>query len=751
MPDTRIFDVVEQTIDLAVGENAIDDVVGAPLIPWMASAHSTIPPWWSFARDRYLRDFWKKSSHLSLMMYTAQTLLANTPMRVEAKDPSITSHVEQAEMFTELLWKASEFGETLFAAKAKLAEDYLAQDNGGFLEVIGDGRADGPILGPPLAVRHLDAQYCYRTRNPIFPVVYHDPNDGGKAYKLHTTRVIAMSQMTSTEVLRNGVGFSAVSRSLQFAQHLYDIYIYKQEKLGSRPVSSIVVGSGFRGSHIMQAVKTANEAMSNMNLSRYSRVVGIGSDDTEAKLTKIDLNDFDPFDEEVSITFAIYGMAAAFGVPIQEVWPTSSGRSGRSGDMQESRQRGKLPAEFNAYLSMQLSKKYLPPYLRVVADWRDDYQDERRAVNQDIRARNRERDLGNAAVTISVARAQMTDIGDLTRDQYVVMELEDGRLENGVPVASLFYEKAPPYSKLLSFDGVEYPTAVKANEKEEMMVAIDEHIGIVHEEMAGVTSPRNIRKLRQCDAALNWLSEEYEIHGLNPIPEELAFNAGIPGRGDPNMRPESSLPGQQAGQQAKPAEEGKKPEEEKPNTRTPDESREGTLSKKQVNDSLFLEFLITMQADLTKEFEKDNPSSNKIKVIVIGWLLFAYLDGIGKGEDDLTASERNDIKAQSDSFTDQLGTIMERKASGNNMVGTIDRLVAQASELFWLGFVKGDDQGGKYIWNLGSTKEHCGDCSGFAGKSKTKVEWRKGGKLPQSMMLECTGRFCLCHLSKDKQ
>ena len=76
----------------------------------------------------------------------------------------------------------------------------------------------------------------------------------------------------------NGVGFSAVSRSLQFAQHLYDIMVHKQEKLGSRPISQILVGSGFRGSHIMQAVVAANKAMNNQNLSRYGRVVGLDRD-----------------------------------------------------------------------------------------------------------------------------------------------------------------------------------------------------------------------------------------------------------------------------------------------------------------------------------------------------------------------------------------------------------------------------------------------------------------------------------------
>jgi hypothetical protein len=759
MPDRRVESVIQQTINFAVGENDVDDIVGLPIIPWLARAHALVPPWWSLARDAYLRDFWKRSSHLSLMMYTAQTLLANTPMRVEAKDTTIVSHVEQAEMFSELLWKASEFGETLFAAKARFAEDYLSQDNGGFMEVLGDGRADGPIVGPPLAVRHLDAQYCWRTRNPHFPVVYHDPNDGGKAYKLHATRVIPMSQMSSTEALMNGVGFSAVSRSLQFAQHLYDIYIYKQEKLGSRPISKLLVGSGFTGSHIMQAVKTANEVMSNANLSRYSKIVGIGSTDTAASLDTVDLNDFDPFDEQTSVTLAVYGLAAAFGIPIQEVWPASSGRSSRAGDMQESRQRGKLPAEFNAQLSLQLSRKYLPAHLRVVADWRDDYQDERRAVNQDIRARNRERDLGNESITIRGARQQMVEAGDITRDQFVAMEQGEGRLENGSTIAAIFYSESPPFSELLAFSGVPSPTAIRVNNKEEMLDKIDEQLAEVHERFAETPSHREIQKLNLCVDALTWLRGEYERFGVTMLPMEMAIAAGVPERGDPNLqvppgpgrghtgeRTEgqaelAELAGQQAGEPA--SQQGRTPDESRPATV---EGGSKELVQKQVNASNLLEFLIAMESELAEEFRKEGADRNRIKEIAIGWLLFAFLEGIDKSEDDLTAEERKDLADSQELFEDQLDTIMERHAKGAEMDPTIFRLTNQAANLFWTGFVKADDQGTELTWVIGLTKESCGDCQGANGQTKTKKEWAASGLLPQSSALACTGANCLCSL-----
>jgi hypothetical protein len=520
----------------------------------------------------------------------------------------------------------------------------------------------------------------------------------------------------------------------------------------------------------MQAVKTANEVMSNANLSRYSKIVGIGSTDTTASLDAVDLNDFDPFDEQTSVTLAVYGLAAAFGVPIQEVWPASSGRASKAGDMQESRQRGKLPAEFNAQLSLQLSRKYLPPHLRVVADWRDDYQDERRAVNQDIRARNRERDLGDEAISIRAAREQMVEVGDITRDQFINMEQEDGRLENGSTIGAVFYSSDPPYSTLLKFEGVDNPTAVRVNEKEEMLDKIDEQLAEAHEMLAGTSSPREIKKLNLCVWALEWLRNEYNLHGIQPMPMEMAIAAGVPERGDPSI-PMPAGPGRGHVGETTPEQEALRNQEDKPASeqgeqaskpagRTPDESREATveggkkeisdyraLLQKQVNDSQFLEFLIAMESEIMDEFRKDNVDRNRLKEIVIGWLLFAYLEGIDKTEDELTATEREELAKSQDAFLAQIDVIVERHEKGTDMEPTAFRLTNQAAALFWLGFVKAGDSGEELMWNVGQTKESCGDCSGAAGQVKTRAEWAKEGLLPQSGALECTGINCLCYFT----
>jgi hypothetical protein len=727
MANSKITNLINASMDLAVGGTSDEDMVGVPILQLLSNAGDLVPPWWSTARDTYLRDFWKRSGHLSMMVYTAESLLVGIPMRIEAKNPNIVAHAEEAELITEVLLNVSEFGETLYAAKRKFVEDYVGTDNGGFLEVIGAGKPDGPIEGMPLAVRHLDSSRCQRTLNKEFPVLYISQTDG-KRYKLHRSRVIAMSQMTSAISEMRGVGFCSVSRSLQFAQHLYDIYVHKQEKLGSRPMTKLLVGAGIRGTTIAQAISVAQKRMTDRGLSRYGAVVGIGTDDTAASIEALDLNEFDPFDEETSVTLAMYAMSAAFGIPIQEVWPTGGARSGRNADIQESRQRGKLPAEFNAELELQIEQKYLPAHLRVVHDWRDDGEDQRAGVNKDIRARNRERDLGDNAVTIRVAREQMVEAGDATRDQFANMELEDGRLEDGTPVSVLFYSKDDVIAPFMNLE-VEFPTDMLGNDIDEMTIKISTQIATLDAAMAVTSSARKRRKMLGARAALEWLGGKYLAAQIQQGMAEEAASMEL------QERPEDAEP--------EPEESGG-PEAQGP--REPDEVREGTIDKGALATKALphQEALDTFRDDLESGLESDSDGELKRKVAA-AFLLF-FLLGSEERQEFLTQEDTDSINLESTKFNNSLDVIRDRQARGLDMGPTIKRVSAQASALYWLAFAKyaGDEE--LYTWEVGGTVKSCGDCLGFDGKTKTMKEWLEGGLLPQSPALECTGRHCDCGL-----
>ena len=410
-------------------------------LAWAEEAKDLVPGYWSPSRDKALRVFWKQpgAGHLASAMYNAQAKLLGIPFRIVPRDPSIVSHVEQAEKIQQRLSVVSEFGQGFLAAMSKWYEDYLSQDNGAFMEVLGNGKHDMSIEGAPIAIRHLDSSKCIRTGDPVYPVVYRDTNGKDKTdYKLHFSRVIYASQMPSATEELHGVGYCAVSRAIDVAQTLIDMNVYKREKLGSRPHSRLYVGKGISANDIMSAFRMADTAMDQSGYKRYSRNVAIGSEDnSDIDIDAIDLTSMDQFDEGQSVPLAMNAIALAFGLNVNELWPSSSG--GEGSKKTGVRVRGKLPDQVTSTLEGEFNFKFLPPYLKMVFDFQDDDEDQQRAVIRDIRARSRERNMYGGTTKPQTERRVMLKDGDIDRNEFAEMELLDGRLEDGTPIESLFY------------------------------------------------------------------------------------------------------------------------------------------------------------------------------------------------------------------------------------------------------------------------------------------------------------------------
>lgn len=441
----------------------------ASILTWLAKGGEIVAPWWSRRRDLDLRNFWKSGDHLAGAVYTLRTKVTTLPFQVIPRDMSIKAHVRAADRFEQIL-NDSEFGDGWDVAVGRFVEDVLTTDNGGFMEVIGDGDADGPIIGPALGVAHLDSTRCQRTSNPEFPVLYEDTS--GRLYKLHYSRVISVSQMTSPNVMMRGVGFCAVSRCINTGQNLMDIGQFKQEKLGSRPARQMLVGSNIGADEIMQAFQVAEMQMDNMGLGRYARMVAIGSKNKDVRIDVKDLSSVpDGFDEEKSVTLGMFTIALAFGVDARELWPAStSGATKADAMIQHLKARGKAFGSLVNKIESAFNRKVLPGYLRLRFDQQDDEQDANRAEIREKRSQQRQRDAQTGALTVRVMREQMLEDDEITDAQFSEMELEDGRLPDGTPVLTLFASPDPRMQTLLAGvdpaqpDPVAVEDAIRRNE-----------------------------------------------------------------------------------------------------------------------------------------------------------------------------------------------------------------------------------------------------------------------------------------------
>jgi len=447
-----------------------------PVLNSLATANQIIAPWWSTVRDRQLREFWKKPDHLAGAVYTMESKMTAIPVQVVARDTSIKRHVEQADTYTELLNDAAEFGRGWVVFYGKWIEDLLTQDNGCFAEVIGDGDPAGPIIGRAISLAHLDAYRCQRTGHTEYPIIYQDTDS--KLYKVHRSRVVEASQMTSPIAEMFGVGFSAVSRVINVSQNLLDILIFKQEKLGSRPHRELLITKGgLDPKDLHYALMLAESGMDSQSLTRYAKIVIGGSSSLpDAGVDAVPFATLpDGFDEETSVTLGMATIALGFGTDARELFPAmSAGATRADALLQHLKQRGKGPGQMLQVTEQQLNHKFLPPYLAMKFDFQDDAEDRQRAEIRTERANRRVQDLSTGAMTKRTLREQMVEDGDITQEQFERMETLDGRLPDGTPVLSLFYSNSREYTQYLDLD-VADPLDIESNDTKKVLSSIQEN------------------------------------------------------------------------------------------------------------------------------------------------------------------------------------------------------------------------------------------------------------------------------------
>lgn len=518
--------VQQATHDTLQSDNRKDPYLGGGLnvLHWAVQGAYQIPPWWSEGRDVELRRFWKKSDHLAGALYTMQSKMTSIPFKIVPKDMSNMRWVRQAEERHRSLMFHSEFGQGWQAFYTKFLEDHLSQDKGAFAEIIAPGDPAGAITGAPIALSHLDASRCQLTGNPIYPVLYRDSD--GKVYKLHYSRVIHVPQMPSPIREMNGVGFSAVSRCVSVAQTLIDILVFKQEKLGSRPHSGILVTQGgLDPSDVTRAFQMADSTMDGMGLKRHSKVTVVGERSlTDADLKLIELSGLpDGFDEQTSIALGMATISLAFGVDARELFPSmQSGATRADALLAHIKQRGKGPGQIISSMEHAINFKFLPPHLEIVFEFQDDAEDRQAAEIHATRSQARQRNLESHLTTMRTERQQMLANGEFTDEQFTIAELADGRLQDGSDVLTLLYKTGTGHDDLLNF-GVAEPDNILENDAQTMLPMILSKLSGARRAVANTTSNRERLFLLQVQAALEKL---YDMYATGSIGGEATDGGG---------------------------------------------------------------------------------------------------------------------------------------------------------------------------------------------------------------------------------
>ncbi len=484
-----------------------DAVLAHTLLLFLSRAGQLISPWWSKQRDADLRRFWRQVDYLAGAVYTMESRLTTVPWRITPKDMSIRAHHRLAKDYTESLLYMSEFGSGWETWYSKWTEDLLTQDNGTFSEIIGDGDADGPIVGRALGVANLDSFACQRTSSKEFPVIYSDTD--GKRYQLHYTRVMFTSQMPSPAQRMYDVGMCAVSRCINNAQSLLDMLVYKQEKLGSRPHRGLLITQGgLDPDDVQNAFYAAERSMDNQLLRRYAKTVVVGHENMpDANIAKVDLSSLpDGFNEQTATTIGMAAIALAFGVDPRELWPAITGGVTRAEALiAHIKQRGKGLGSILQETEHLLNQKFLPNTLHFEFDFQDDEQDRQKAEIRNQRASYWKTMLELGAVDSRTMRENQLADGDISQEQFDRLESRDGRLPEGTPILTLFHN--PDYTDILALP-VDNPLDKRMNEAALMLSEIDTLRNLIMMALVGA-NPGEKKRLQLALAALDQLAQIY--------------------------------------------------------------------------------------------------------------------------------------------------------------------------------------------------------------------------------------------------
>lgn len=249
-----------------------------------ASQADDAPHWYhAHAYDNYTEGFWPTEPFLASAIgtvaaqYSARTWFVDGPPRI------VKSVLD--------MLASSDNGAGMVSLFLKLIQDLKTRNNGAFLGIVREGFDYSHIssvsaierhkpgeralidaqrggLGRVVTLQHLDSTACYRTGNPLYPVLYRDPLSGNALY-LPWHIVVPMAELPFPNVRYGGIQLSAVARVLRASQIMAAHEIYKLEKLTGRSPDELVLLNGINRVEAEDQLTYDSEKADNQGLLRW--------------------------------------------------------------------------------------------------------------------------------------------------------------------------------------------------------------------------------------------------------------------------------------------------------------------------------------------------------------------------------------------------------------------------------------------------------------------------------------------------
>lgn len=343
-----------------------------------------LPAYWSPLRDAYLRqvlfteyhDFWSGAIGIAI------TKMASLGFDVTGTQPRIRNYFQQ-------LYLDADGNQSWVAFISKHLQDFLATDNGAFIEVVRATSAAGSRI---LGLVHLDSLRCTRTGDPETPVIYRDLM--GYEHNVQAHQVLMLSDMPNPAASLHGVGFCATSRAWTSIRKMETIERYIYEKISGDRALSLDLVKGIAPQSIKNSVEYAREDRQIQN-SRKAANNGDGSpegaflymgsvvvpvlDDTPLAHTRIDFASLpDGFNYTEQFDKSVLQMANAIGLDVQDLQPLTGRALGTGAQSQvlDEKSKGKGLAAWRQQW-MHLNNQLILPDTVTFAFSEDDTRDQK--------------------------------------------------------------------------------------------------------------------------------------------------------------------------------------------------------------------------------------------------------------------------------------------------------------------------------------------------------------------------------------
>lgn len=286
-----------------------------------------LPPWGTRRREWALRN-WYRNSYNWMTQGTIMGLITkflSSPWEVSGPKAG----VNYAPYFQDVLREMPP-GSGWDEEWSKLWLDYFRQDGGGYLEVVGPGKADGELTGRMTGLAHLDSLRCYPTADPEFPVIYWDRD--GQRHKMHTSRILHFVDMPDGDDFNPGYGLCALSRAIAIVEQQYYMLRYARENLDELPPPGFATITGMTQAAFDKAIEAYLERKSRDLPPAYGNVVTLFGADA-AITPKLDFQTFsrapEKYDYVEWVNLQVNALALVFGIDKQEIWELGGGGAGR--------------------------------------------------------------------------------------------------------------------------------------------------------------------------------------------------------------------------------------------------------------------------------------------------------------------------------------------------------------------------------------------------------------------------------------